>query len=44
MVDSILLNETKKLSAAREAPEFVHYDYDENDLYQVEMIITEDTK
>ena len=35
MVDEILLNETKKVSALREAPEFLDYDYDENNLYQV---------
>ena len=26
----------KKVSAAKEAPEFLEYDYDENKLYQVE--------
>ena len=36
-VDKILLNETKKVSAANhEAPEFLDSDYDENDMYQVE--------
>ena len=29
MVDEILLNETKKVSATRKAPEFLDSDYDE---------------
>ena len=32
----ILLNETKKVSAVREAPEFWDSDYNENNMYQVE--------
>ena len=35
-MNEVLLNETQKLSTAREAPEFLEYDYDENDPYQVE--------
>ena len=35
VVDEILLHETQKVSAAREAPEFLDSDYDENDIYQV---------
>ena len=44
MVDKILLNETQKLSAAREAPEFWDSDYDDNYLYQVERMSLEDNK
>ena len=44
VVENILLNETQKVSAAREAPEFLDSDCDENDLYQVEKIILEETK
>ena len=44
MVDEILLNETQKVSAAREAPEILDSDYDENDLYQVEKMCLEETK
>ena len=40
----ILINETQKLSAAREAPEFLDSDYDDNDLYQVERMILEEAK
>ena len=36
VVDEILLNETKKVSAAREAPECLESDCDKNHLYQVE--------
>ena len=36
VADEFLFNETKKLSAAREAPENLDSDYDENYLYQVE--------
>ena len=41
MVDEILLNETQKLSAAREVPEFLDSDCDENDLYQVDKMSLE---
>ena len=44
VVDEILLNETQNVSAAREAPEFLDSLYDENDLYQVEKVIIEETK
>ena len=44
MVDEILLHETQKLSAAREAPEFWDSDYDKNDLNQVECMRLEETK
>ena len=43
-MDEILLNETQKVSADREAPQFLDYDHDENDLYQVESMSLEDTK
>ena len=43
-VDEILLNETQKLSAVREVPEFLVSDYDENDLYQVDKMSLENTK
>ena len=37
VVDDILLNETKKISAVNhEAPDVLENDYDENDVYQVE--------
>ena len=35
VVDEILLNETKKVSAVREARNFWDSDYDDNNLYQV---------
>ena len=44
MVNEILLKETQEVSAAREVPQFLDYDYDNKDLYQVEMIIIEDIK
>ena len=44
VVDEILLNETQKVGAAMEAPEFLDSDYDENNLYQVEMMSLEETK
>ena len=44
MVDEILLNETQKLSAEKEAPELLDSYYDENDLYQVETTSIEETK
>ena len=44
MVDEILLNETQKVSAAREAPGFVDYDHVENYLYQVKSMSLEYTK
>ena len=43
-MDEILLNETKKVSAAREAQEFLDSDYDANDLYQVDKMSLEETK
>ena len=43
-VDEILLTENQKVSAAREAPEFLDSDYDENDLYQVYKMSLEETK
>ena len=45
VVDEILLNETKKVSAVNhEAPYFLENDYDENDLYQMENMILDETK
>ena len=35
VVDEILLNETKKVSATREVPECLDSDYGENNLYHV---------
>ena len=43
-VDEILLTENQKVSAAREAPEFLDSDYNGNDLYQVEKMSLEETK
>ena len=43
-VGEILLTENQKLSAAREAPEFLDSDYDENDVYQVDKMSLEETK
>ena len=43
-VDEILLHETKKVSAAKEAPEVFEYYYDKNKLYQVKNMSLEDTK
>ena len=43
-VNGILLNETQQVSAAREAPDILNSDCDENDLYQVEKMCLEDTK
>ena len=44
MVDDILLNETENISTEREAPEFLDSDCDENNLYQVDKMILEETK
>ena len=43
-MDKILLNETQKVSDAKEAHECWEYDYEENKLYQVENVSLEDTK
>ena len=43
-MNEILLHETKKVSAEREAPEFLDSDYDEKNLYQVENMSLEETK
>ena len=43
-MDYILLNETQKLRAEREEPEFLDSDYDAKNLYQVDKISLEDTK
>ena len=43
-MDEILLNETQKVSAEREAPEFLVSDCNENFLYQVYNISLEETK
>ena len=40
-VDEILLHETQKVSAMKEAPELFESDYDENELYQVENMSLE---
>ena len=39
MVDEILLNETQKVCTSMEAPDFLDFGYDENDLYQVEKLV-----
>ena len=44
VMDEILLNETQKVSAAREAPGFLDSRYDENYLYQADKTSLEDTK
>ena len=44
MVDNIIINETQKVSAAREAQEVLNSDCDENDLYQVDEMILVETK
>ena len=43
-MDEILLHETQKVSVAREAPEFLDPDYDENKIYQVKKMSLEETK
>ena len=43
-VDEILLHENKKVSAAKEAPEFLESDNDENELYHIYNISLCDTK
>ena len=43
-VDEILINEAQKVSAVREAPEFLDSDYDDNGLYQVDKMRLEETK
>ena len=44
VVDEILLNETQKVSAAREAPDVLDSDCDENNIYWVQKISLERTK
>ena len=44
MVDDILLNETQKVSAMSESPTCLDYDFDKNDLNQVEKMSLEDIK
>ena len=44
MVDEILLNEGQKVSAKREAPEFLESYYDKNDLYKVGSMSLKETK
>ena len=34
----------KKVSSARESPDFLDFDYDDKDLYQVEGMSLEETK
>ena len=43
-MDKLLINETQKVSAAREAPYFLDSDFDDNYLYQVEKMSLEETK
>ena len=43
-MDGILLHETQKVSAVKEAPACFKCDYDENELYQLENMSLEDTK
>ena len=44
MVDEIIQHETKRVSAVIEAPGFLEFDYDDNELYQVKNMSLEDTK
>ena len=44
MVDEILLNETQKVSAARETPEFLDSGFNEKNIHQVEKISLEENK
>ena len=44
VVDEIILHETQKLSAVKEAPEFLESGYDENEVYPFENMRLEDTK
>ena len=44
VVDRIILNETQKVSSAREAQVFLGSDYDADDLYKVEKMILEEIK
>ena len=44
VVDDILLNETQKLGAEREAPELLDSDCNDNNLYQVDKTSLEETK
>ena len=43
-VDEILLHESQKVSTAELAPAFLGSDYDDNELYQVEIMSLEETK
>ena len=43
-MDEILLNETQKVSSAREAPEVLDSDFNKNNIYQVEKTSIEETK
>ena len=43
MVDEILLYETQKVSASKEAAKFSESDYDKNGLYQVDNMSLEET-
>ena len=43
-VYEILLHENQKVSATKEAPGNVEYDFDDNKLYQIENMSLEDTK
>ena len=43
-VGEILLNETQRVSAEREAPEFLDSDCNDNYLYQADKINLEETK
>ena len=42
-MDEILLHENKKVITAKEAPENIQSDFDENNLYQIENMSLEDT-
>ena len=42
-MDEILLHETQKVSAAKEAPSFLEYDYDDSKIYQVGNMNLEET-
>ena len=44
VIVDILLNETQKVGAAREATDVLDSDYDDNYLYQVDKMSLEETK
>ena len=43
-MDEIIIDETQKVSAAKESPGFLESNYGETELYQVENMSLEETK